>query len=101
MTLDSPGTTRDAVDSIFEHEGKTYVLVDTAGIRRKSRVPLKGPERLAVSSAVKAIQRCHVVVLLVDAEAGVEPGPVDHQLKHHDAEEPHHSARAETPPDVP
>jgi GTP-binding protein len=70
LTLDQPGTTRDAVDSIFEHEGRTYVLVDTAGIRRKSRVPLKGPERLAVASAVQAIERCHVVVLLIDAEAG-------------------------------
>jgi GTP-binding protein len=70
LTLDEPGTTRDAVDSIFEREGQTYVLVDTAGIRRKSRVPLRGPERLAVASAVKAMERCHVVVMMLDADAG-------------------------------
>jgi GTPase len=71
LTLDEPGTTRDAIDSSFERAGRSYVLVDTAGIRRKSRVPLDGPERLAVTSAVRAIERCHVVVLMLDAGEGV------------------------------
>jgi GTP-binding protein len=71
LTLDQPGTTRDAIDSAFERRGRSYVLVDTAGIRRKSRVPLAGPEKLAVTSAVRAIERCHVVVLLLDAGEGV------------------------------
>jgi GTP-binding protein len=71
LALDEPGTTRDAVDSAFERGGRAYVLVDTAGIRRKSRVPLAGPEKLAVTSAVRAIERCHVAVLLLDAGAGV------------------------------
>jgi GTP-binding protein len=71
LTLDEPGTTRDAIDSVLERGDKSYVLVDTAGIRRKSRVPLAGPEKLAVTSAVRAIERCHVVVLLLDAGEGV------------------------------
>ena len=71
LTLDQPGTTRDAIDSSFERGGRSYVLVDTAGIRRKSRVPLAGPEKLAVTSAVRAIERCHVVVLMLDAGEGV------------------------------
>jgi GTP-binding protein len=70
LTLDQPGTTRDAVDTAFERDGKSYVLVDTAGIRRKSRVPLRGPERLAVAAAVRAIERCQVAVMMVDADAG-------------------------------
>jgi GTPase len=71
LTLDEPGTTRDAIDSVFERGGRSYVLVDTAGIRRKSRVPLGGPEKLAVTSAVRAIERCHVVVLMLDAGEGI------------------------------
>jgi len=70
LTLDEPGTTRDPVDSAFEHEGRRYVLVDTAGIRRKSRVPLKGPERLAVAAAVRAVERSEVAVMMIDAHAG-------------------------------
>jgi len=70
LTLDQPGTTRDPVDSAFESGGKCYVLVDTAGIRRKSKVPLKGPERLAVAAAVRAIDRCQVAVMMIDADAG-------------------------------
>jgi GTPase len=71
LALDTPGTTRDAVDSLFERNGRSYVLVDTAGIRRKKSVPLEGPERLAVTSAVRAIERCHVIVLMLDAQQGV------------------------------
>ncbi len=71
LTLAEPGTTRDAVDSYFSREGRQYVLVDTAGIRRKRSVPLRGAEKLAVVSAIRAIERCHVAVLLTDARAGV------------------------------
>ena len=71
LTLDQPGTTRDPVDSFFERNGKSYVLVDTAGIRRKRAVFGEGPEKLAVTAAIRAIQRSHVVVLLVDTSEGV------------------------------
>jgi GTP-binding protein len=68
---DAPGTTRDAVDLPVERDGRRYVLVDTAGIRRKRSVEVAGPERLAVSAAVHAMERCRVVVLMVDADAGL------------------------------
>ncbi len=71
LTLDKPGTTRDAVDSLLELNGKSYVLIDTAGIRRKSKVPADSPERMAVASAVKAMERCRVAVLMLDATQGV------------------------------
>ncbi|MCP4679171.1 MAG: ribosome biogenesis GTPase Der [Deltaproteobacteria bacterium] len=71
LTLDEPGTTRDPVDSYFERGGRRYVLVDTAGIRRKRSVTPGTPEKLAVTAAVRAIQRCHVTVMLIDSDAGV------------------------------
>ncbi len=71
LTLDQPGTTRDAVDTYFERNGKRYVLIDTAGIRRKRSIYGAGPEKLAVSAAIRAMERCHVVVMLIDAEDGV------------------------------
>ncbi|MCP4198053.1 MAG: ribosome biogenesis GTPase Der [Proteobacteria bacterium] len=71
LTLDQPGTTRDAVDTYFERNGKRYVLIDTAGIRRKRSISGAGPEKLAVSAAIRAMERCHVVVMLIDAEDGV------------------------------
>lgn len=65
-----PGTTRDAIDSPFERDGQRYVLIDTAGIRRKGRTGEK-LEKLAVIKALQSIDRSHVVVVLVDAEEGV------------------------------
>jgi GTP-binding protein len=70
LVHDQPGTTRDAVDTTIVRDGRPYVLVDTAGIRRKGRVsePL---EKLAVVMALKGIERSHVAVLVVDAADGV------------------------------
>ncbi|MCP4605514.1 MAG: ribosome biogenesis GTPase Der [Proteobacteria bacterium] len=70
LILDEPGTTRDPVDSYFERGDKRYVLVDTAGIRRKRSVSPFGPEKLAVTAAIRAVERCHVTVLLIDASLG-------------------------------
>jgi GTPase len=66
LVHDAPGTTRDAVDTTLVRDGKTYVLVDTAGIRRKGRVsePL---EKLAVVMALKGLERSDVAVLVIDA----------------------------------
>jgi GTPase len=66
----APGTTRDAVDTTLVYEGRTFVLVDTAGIRRKGRVqePL---EKLAVVMALKSLERCQVALVVVDASEGV------------------------------
>jgi GTP-binding protein len=65
-----PGTTRDAVDTAITYRGRGYVLVDTAGIRRKGRVtePL---EKLAVVMALKGLERCQVALLVLDATEGL------------------------------
>ena len=65
-----PGTTRDAVDTTLVYEGRTYVLVDTAGIRRKGRV-LEALEKLAVVMALKSLERCQVALVVVDASEGI------------------------------
>jgi GTP-binding protein len=61
-----PGTTRDAIDTEIELDGQRIVLVDTAGIRRKGKVE-QGVERYSVIRALKAIERCDVAILLIDA----------------------------------
>ncbi|NLN61831.1 MAG: ribosome biogenesis GTPase Der [Myxococcales bacterium] len=71
LTLDIPGTTRDAIDTLVTRNDRQFIFVDTAGIRRKSRVPTRSPERMAVSSAVRAVENAKVVVLLLDADQGV------------------------------
>ncbi len=64
------GTTRDAIDSLVEREGKTYKLIDTAGIRRKRSIDY-GPEFFGINRAFKAIRRADVVLLVIDALDGV------------------------------
>ena len=61
-----PGTTRDAVDSTIVHNGREIILIDTAGIRRKSKVDY-GVEAFSVARSLKAIDRADVVVLMLDA----------------------------------
>ena len=64
------GTTRDAIDTPFEYAGAPYVLIDTAGIRRRAKV--KGDiERYSVVRAIAAIERCDVCLLMIDAVDGV------------------------------
>jgi GTP-binding protein len=66
----TPGTTRDAIDTPFEFNKKKYRLVDTAGIRRKSRVS-HVLEKYSIIQALKAIDRCDIALLLIDAEEGM------------------------------
>ncbi len=70
---DQPGTTRDAIDSLVERNGKKYLFIDTAGIRRKAKVKKESDviEGLSVIEAIRAMERCDVVVLLADAHEGV------------------------------
>jgi GTP-binding protein len=70
---DRPGTTRDSIDTLVERDGKKYVLVDTAGIRRKTKVIKEASQVEAVSvlHAIRAIERADVVVLMADASDGV------------------------------
>jgi len=65
-----PGTTRDAIDTPFELNDKKYLLIDTAGIRRKSRVSIT-LEKYSVLQAIKTIGRSNVALILIDAEEGI------------------------------
>ena len=64
------GTTRDSIDTPFEWQGEKYILIDTAGIRRKSKVT-EAIEKYSVIRAIASIERCDVCLLLIDAAEGL------------------------------
>ena len=64
------GTTRDAVDSYYENDKGKYILIDTAGMRKKSKVDDR-IEKFSVLRATMAIERCDVCLIMVDAQEGV------------------------------
>lgn len=64
------GTTRDAIDTEIMWHGNPVTLIDTAGIRRRGRIE-SGVEKFSVVRAMNAIERCHVAILVIDAELGV------------------------------
>ncbi len=70
IVSDIAGTTRDAIDSEFENEFGKYVFIDTAGIRRKSKVEEK-IEKYSVMRSVLAVERADVCLLMIDANEGV------------------------------
>ena len=70
LVHEQPGTTRDAVDTPVRFRDKDYLLIDTAGIRRKGKVS-EALEKLSVVMALKSLERCQVAVLVVDASEGV------------------------------
>jgi GTPase len=70
LVADMPGTTRDAIDTLCEVNGVSYVLVDTAGIRRKGKVSKK-IEKFSVIKALKSLERCDVALIVIDAAEGI------------------------------
>ena len=64
------GTTRDSIDTPFEFEDNKYTLIDTAGLRKKSKVH-DSIEKYSVIRAVAAVERCDVCILMIDAEQGL------------------------------
>ena len=70
IVSDVAGTTRDAIDSYFENEHGKYCFIDTAGMRRKSRVD-DAIERYSNMRSINAIERCDVCLILIDANDGV------------------------------
>ncbi len=70
IVSDTPGTTRDAIDTPFEYEGNRYILIDTAGMRKKSRIT-EATERYSVIRALKSVERADVVLIMLDASEGV------------------------------
>jgi GTP-binding protein len=65
-----PGTTRDTIDTTITYHGKQVTLIDTAGIRRAGKIE-RGIEKYAVVRTLKAIERCDVALLLIDATEGI------------------------------
>lgn len=73
MVSDIPGTTRDAIDTLYQHpdDGSVYNIIDTAGIRRKRSIEDQSLERYSVLRSIAAIKRCDVAILMIDALDGV------------------------------
>ena len=70
IVSDVAGTTRDAIDTAVIHDGKEYVFIDTAGLRRKSRIK-EELERYSIIRTVTAVERADVVLMVIDAVEGV------------------------------
>lgn len=70
IVTDIPGTTRDTIDSRYNAFGKEFILVDTAGIRKKSKVS-ENVEFYSVMRSIRAVEDCDVMVLLIDATRGI------------------------------
>jgi GTP-binding protein len=70
LVSDTPGTTRDAIDTVFNIKDKSYLLIDTAGIRRKAKVSKK-LEKFSIIKALKSLDRCDVALIVIDAYEGV------------------------------
>ena len=70
VAFDQPGTTRDTISVPFERHGKSYTLIDTAGVRRRGRVQ-EAVEKFSVIKALDAIEKAQVVILVIDAREGL------------------------------
>lgn len=70
IVSDVSGTTRDSIDSKMTYQKKDFVIIDTAGIRKKARVDW-GVEKFAVDRAIRSIRECDVAVLIIDATEGI------------------------------
>ena len=70
IVSDIAGTTRDAIDTTVKRNGKEYVFIDTAGLRKKARVK-EDIERYSVIRTVAAVERCDVAILVIDEEEGI------------------------------
>lgn len=70
IVSDIAGTTRDAIDTEILHNGKEYIFIDTAGLRRKNKIK-EGLERYSIIRTVTAVERADVVLMVIDATEGV------------------------------
>ena len=70
IVSDIAGTTRDAIDTTIKRNGKEYVFIDTAGLRRKNKIK-EDIERYSIIRTVAAVERCNVAVLVIDAKEGI------------------------------
>ena len=67
VVADRAGTTRDSIDSLFKYNGKDYILIDTAGIRRKNAIEMDSVEYYSVIRSLDAIKRADVCLIVLDA----------------------------------
>jgi GTP-binding protein len=70
IVSDMPGTTRDSIDSFFRYNNQDYILIDTAGLRRKSKIT-EDLERYSASRTIDSIERCDISLILIDANTGI------------------------------
>lgn len=70
IVTDIPGTTRDAIDTPFKYYGRQYLLIDTAGLRKRSHVK-ESVEYFSTLRSISSIQRCDVAVVIIDAQQGI------------------------------
>ena len=70
IVSDIAGTTRDAIDTAIKYDGKEYIFIDTAGLRRKNKIK-EDIERYSIIRAVSAVERADVVIVVIDATEGV------------------------------
>jgi GTP-binding protein len=70
IVSDIPGTTRDAIDTPFQYSGNKYILIDTAGVRKKSRIK-EATEKYSVIRSLKSIERADVALIMLDGTEGV------------------------------
>jgi GTP-binding protein len=70
VVSDIPGTTRDSIDTLLTKNNKNYLLIDTAGIRRKGKTKEK-LEKFSIIKALAALERCDLTLILIDAEEGI------------------------------
>lgn len=70
IVSDVAGTTRDAIDSTFVHDGEEMVIVDTAGMRKRGKIDM-ATERYSVMRALRAVDRCDVALFVINAEEGL------------------------------
>ena len=77
IVTDIPGTTRDSIDSVLKYHGEEIVLVDTAGLRKKSKIE-EGVEFFASIRTLKAVSHCDIAVVMLDASVGIDKQ--DHKI---------------------
>ncbi len=70
IVSDVAGTTRDAIDTPYEYNGQKYIFIDTAGMRKRGKID-ENIERYSVVRSLAAVDRCDVVLIMIDAEQGV------------------------------
>ncbi|MCP4727266.1 MAG: ribosome biogenesis GTPase Der [bacterium] len=71
LVTDIPGTTRDAVDTLIKRDGQKFRLIDTAGLRKRKKVH-ENIEYYSTLRSLRSLERCHIAVIIVDAQEGVE-----------------------------